>query len=113
MKALPPEEKARRIRERDRKRRGRGRVRNKKYVADYKAAHTCIDCPETDPVCLDFDHRPGTEKKFLISKWCNDGKNIVRLIDEIDKCDVRCSNCHRKRHARDGGTKYGPDGKQD
>ena len=30
-------------------------------------------------------------------------KRWEHIEEEIDKCDVRCANCHRKKHAREGG----------
>lgn len=57
----------------------------------------CMDCGKFfPPVCMDFDHRPGTEKKFNIS-----GGACLRRAeafqDEIMKCDLVCANCHRIR----------------
>lgn len=57
----------------------------------------CIDCQGVFlPVAFDFDHRDPTQKEFKIS-----GSYIFRWKDlkkELDKCDLRCSNCHRIRH---------------
>ncbi len=56
----------------------------------------CMDCKKQYPhYVMDFDHVRG-EKKFNIG-----GSHIKYGIDtiknEIDKCDVVCSNCHRER----------------
>ena len=57
----------------------------------------CVDCDyQGHPVAFDFDHKNPTEKKFKIS-----GKYIYRwaeLRKELNKCVLRCSNCHRIRH---------------
>ena len=57
----------------------------------------CIDCNGIfHPVAYDFDHRNPAQKEFKIS-----GHYIFRwkeLRKELDKCDLRCSNCHRIRH---------------
>lgn len=55
----------------------------------------CQDCGVKYPPCvMDFDHRPGEVKLFLVSRrWC--GKQ--KVADEIAKCDVVCANCHRLR----------------
>ncbi len=69
-----------------------------RWLAEYFKTHHCVDCDEDDPIVLDFDHRDGTEKKFAISEKI--GRCSLRtLIAEIAKCDVRCSNCHRRRTA--------------
>jgi len=69
-----------------------------KYIDDYLYEHPCIDCKETDIVVLDFDHRDGDEKEFNIGEAIK--VSWTRLLAEINKCDVRCANCHRRRHAR-------------
>ena len=57
----------------------------------------CKDCGGTyHPIIYDFDHRDPALKEFKIS-----GRAIYRwkeLKRELDKCDLRCSNCHRLRH---------------
>lgn len=63
-----------------------------------KQASGCVDCGERDPVVLDFDHL--RDKEFDISQsparysW-------DRIEAEIQKCEVVCANCHRRRtHTR-------------
>lgn len=62
----------------------------------YLGGH-CKDClQEFHPVVFDFDHRDPAQKEFKIS-----GNYIFRWLElkkELDKCDLRCSNCHRLRH---------------
>lgn len=74
------------------------RVRKlKQELWDYKASHPCIDCGEPDPIVLEFDHMDGTNKEDNISAMVNGGCSPARIIAEIEKCDVRCANCHRRR----------------
>lgn len=47
------------------------------------------------PECYDFDHRPGETKRFSVG--VNVRRNWNVILDEIAKCDVVCSNCHRVR----------------
>ncbi len=35
-------------------------------MSEYMIGKACIDCGEADPVCLDFDHRDGSDTKFKI-----------------------------------------------
>lgn len=54
----------------------------------------CADCGRVYPFyVMEFDHVRG-EKAFNIG-----GAKVSRkrLLDEIAKCDVVCSNCHRER----------------
>lgn len=55
----------------------------------------CKDCGNSYPYyVMDFDHVRG-EKKFNISNGSRNSFN--KLKNEIEKCDVVCSNCHRVR----------------
>jgi hypothetical protein len=63
---------------------------------EYLKAHPCVDCGETNPVVLEFDHVRG-KKEFNISKASAKNIGICRLQGEVAKCDVRCANCHRKK----------------
>jgi hypothetical protein len=68
-------------------------------IADYLRSHPCVDCGETDPVVLDFDHRDGVEKVETIAFLRARGRR-EDLFVEIEKCDVRCANCHQRRTAK-------------
>lgn len=75
------------------------RLRNQQYVQSYLLTHGCVDCPESDPTCLDFDHVRG--KKFReICLLVRSGYGIQAIKREITKCEVRCANCHRKITAK-------------
>ena len=71
--------------------------KKKSFITKYKEGLECQQCGEAHPVCLDFHHRNPEEKKFGIGDAIV-AKGIEQLIDEIAKCDVLCSNCHRKLH---------------
>lgn len=70
----------------------------KKRLDEYKSTLACVKCGEDTPVCLDF-HHVDDNKEFGISKSANEGISWNKIITEIDKCVVLCSNCHRKVHA--------------
>jgi|LakMenE18May11ns_1017448.scaffolds.fasta_scaffold8763389_1 hypothetical protein len=73
------------------------RKQNIILISNYKKSLGCKFCNEKDPVCLDFHHL--SDKKFCISNkiGCYSWQN---LLLEIKKCEVVCSNCHRKLHAK-------------
>ena len=55
----------------------------------------CMDCGNMFPPCaMDFDHVNG-EKVANISEMKT--YTIERIKEEISKCDIVCSNCHRIR----------------
>ena len=65
------------------------------YVNNIKSVTPCADCGEQyDPICMDFDHLPGHTKSFGINKACSRGYSIVKLQEEIKKCEVVCAGCH-------------------
>lgn len=66
------------------------------YVA-WKATLKCSCCPESYGPCLDFHHLDPSQKDFEISSK-NWSFSEQRLIDELRKCAVVCSNCHTKVH---------------
>jgi hypothetical protein len=70
------------------------------WLVDYFATHPCVDCGETDPVVLEFDHL--RDKLFNISAGIA-YKSWPLILAEIEKCEVVCANCHRRRTARRGG----------
>lgn len=65
---------------------------------EYKKILKCNNCGENHPATLDFHHRDGEKKDYNISSMANSGCAWERILEEIDKCDVLCSNCHRKFH---------------
>jgi len=81
---------------RNRIRRTLDRPRNRRLVADYLADHPCIDCGEADSIVLEFDHRDPATKSDDVGRIVHTG-TAVAVRAEIEKCDVRCGNCHRRR----------------
>ena len=72
-------------------------------VLEYLATHPCVDCGEADPVVLEFDHRARSDKLRDVARMLREGSSWRTIQREIDKCDVRCANCHRRRTARQFG----------
>lgn len=70
---------------------------NTLYVWEYKKTHPC-KCGASHPACIDFHHRDPTQKKDGISDLVKRGASQRRLLEEINKCEIMCSNCHRIHH---------------
>lgn len=68
------------------------------WAAREKMAVGCKDCGIKEPGCLDFDHRDPSLKTECVSHLCRDGSSLDRIKAEVALCDVRCRNCHMKRH---------------
>jgi hypothetical protein len=75
-----------------------------RLLLEFFETHPCVDCGETNPVVLEFDHL--RDKSFSIG-----GELTTRtwqaILDEIEKCEVVCANCHRIRTANRRGTVRG------
>lgn len=75
----------------------RNKIYNKQKtdkLLQYFLKHPCIDCGESNPVVLEFDHVTG-KKEFSIGTALRLGKSWSNILIEIQKCEVRCANCHR------------------
>lgn len=72
------------------------RRRNQDYVKAWLATRPCVDCGEPDIVVLEFDHVRG-RKLGTISQMVLDCVSLAKIAAEIDKCEVRCANDHRRR----------------
>src|SRR6266850_135011 len=93
---------------RNRRNKGRYRSRNRSRKAEYVAGLACVDCGESDPVLLEFDHRDAADKLANVSRLMA-AHSWARVQAEIAKCDIRCVNCHRRRTAAQfGWTKHRP-----
>lgn len=68
---------------------------------DYYLEHPCVDCGEADPIVLDSDHLG--DKVLAISLAMGRGWGWSKILIELKKCETRCSNCHRRKTARDFG----------
>jgi hypothetical protein len=71
------------------------RSENRRRIIEYLATHPCVDCGETDIVVLEFDHL--NDKVADVSAYASGGRTWTRIQAEIDKCQVRCANCHRRK----------------
>ena len=75
---------------------------NRHEVLLYLASHPCADCGIANPIVLEFDHRDPRQKLTEVSRLIV-SRRWPRVLAEIEKCDVRCINCHRRKTARDFG----------
>ena len=81
-------------RRRKQKRQQQAAAGNIRLVFAYLLQHPCVDCGEPDPLVLEFDHVRG-EKKLNVSDLLHRYATWETIRAEIEKCEVRCANCHR------------------
>ena len=75
--------------------RGHIRSRNREFVNNLKRV-PCTDCKVSyPPYVMDFDHLG--DKKLSINRLVQKGYSIESILEELKKCEVVCSNCHRTR----------------
>ncbi len=79
------------------------RERKRRKLYEYLCLHPCVDCGEDDVTVLDFDHL--RDKKHTISSLIVSKRCWLYVLKEIEKCEVRCANCHRKKTAEAFGWK--------
>jgi len=80
------------------------KVNARRFIIDMKLRRGhCLDCgmivTEDNYYCFDFDHRDPQHKAFTLSAKTRTFSQ-ARLIEEMNKCDLVCANCHRHRTMR-------------
>ena len=70
----------------------------KEFVANIKSQLKCQKCGESKEYMLDFHHLDPSEKETTIARMTSNNYRIDRVLNEIQKCIVLCSNCHREFH---------------
>ncbi len=80
----------------------RSRV-NKSILLAFIGKKECMICGWNKHQCaLHFHHKEGEVKKFNLSKVYKRLYSVndieLEIINEINKCDLLCANCHQLRH---------------
>lgn len=73
------------------------RYSNWRRLNELKAKQGCVCCGEGDPRKLDFDHvqNKTTQVSLLVKKGWGE------IMAEVVKCEVRCKNCHQRKHRQE------------
>lgn len=79
------------------KRNRKRKEERREWMSQLKKKLSCEECGENHPAVLDFHHNNPNEKDREISAMSVSHKK-EKILEEIDKCMVLCSNCHRKLH---------------
>jgi hypothetical protein len=68
---------------------------NRAKLVEYFQTHPCVDCEEDDLIVLEFDHL--SDKIDTVMRLVNSSYSWKRILSEIEKCEVVCANCHKRR----------------
>ena len=69
----------------------------REWMREVKSGLSC-PCGENHIACLEFHHQNSKKKEFDVSNFAKSGYSKDKVLAEIAKCIVMCSNCHRKHH---------------
>lgn len=66
------------------------------YVRKQKESDPCMDCGNSYPYyIMEYDHTEDNKLK-TVSYLASTG-TMNQVVEEINKCDLVCSNCHKAR----------------
>lgn len=76
--------------------------REKKVTAktkwrEYKSTLSCVQCGQNHPATLDFHHIEKHPSNRKVNKLVTNNA-FKKAAEEVKKCKVLCSNCHRIHH---------------
>lgn len=85
-------------------------ARNKKLknalrikMVEYLSDKSCIKCGNNDYRVLEFDHIDPKTKSIGIAQALHNIWAWDRILNEIKKCQILCSNCHKIKTAEEQG----------
>lgn len=78
------------------------KMANRVKFLDFMKGKCCAHCGEDDIVVLEFDHIDPSTKKNTVSNLLGQGSYTPwkTIKEEIDKCQILCANCHRRKTAK-------------
>lgn len=86
-------------REKARKSHQRAKEQSIEFLRTFLSEHPCVDCGETDILVLQFDHVKG--RNFDVYPT---NRSVAAIKREVKLCEVRCANCHVRRHILKSGS---------
>lgn len=70
----------------------------KETVESLKVEYGCAKCGDKRGYVLDYHHTDPSVKEATIARITSNNNHMDTIQQEIDKCVVLCSNCHREYH---------------
>lgn len=70
------------------------RETRRQWLFDYKSKLSCVYCGIQNPLCMDLDHIDPSTKKGTPSTMVTNSTSWKAVMEEIEKCQPVCRNCH-------------------
>ena len=70
----------------------------KDTIQQLKSSCKCAKCGESRGYVLDYHHIDPSVKEKSVSRMTSNNYRLDTVMEEISKCVVLCSNCHREFH---------------
>ena len=68
----------------------------RRFIQEYKNNKPCADCQTVLPwYIMEYDHVRGEKIANLTKMYAT--HTMEEIVEEIAKCDIVCSNCHKHR----------------
>jgi hypothetical protein len=64
-----------------------------KWYREYLEKHQCTYCNECHPATLDIRYKAPEHYEKTISDLVDEGKPLKEIFNELENCEVVCSNC--------------------
>lgn len=74
-------------------------LRNK--MLEYLDNKRCVECGINNPIVLEFDHIDPKTKSFSIASGISNTRSWESIMEEIDKCQILCANCHKIKTSKE------------
>ncbi len=75
---------------------------NQEKMWGFLLKSSCVDCGNNNPLVLEFDHF--RDKENGVCQLLCGGSSWERVLKEIEKCEIRCANCHNIKTHREKNT---------
>ena len=81
---------------------GKKHLKKRRKIMNHLKENGCAICGYNDCVdALDFHHTNPKDREFNV-KVGSLNKNEELIVNELNKCILLCSNCHREIHSKEG-----------
>jgi hypothetical protein len=71
----------------------RNQIKRRAFIEKIKTDGECMDCGGS---AEDFHHRDPATKRVEVGRMTRYSE--ASILAEVEKCDLLCADCHRKRH---------------